>query len=96
MDVQWQDMDKLIELHSEKHLFYGPRPTNHEDAFRKICIATGIDASAFAGGAKFPRHAKKTREARGLEEMSIISKFTAIATAMEKQSISQPRTSNAS
>lgn len=74
MDVQWQDMDKLIELHSEEHLFYGPRPTNHEDAFRKICIATGIDASAFAGGAKFPRHARKTREARGLEEMSVISK----------------------
>ena len=25
MNVHWPDMDKLIELHTEEHLFYGPR-----------------------------------------------------------------------
>lgn len=74
MDVSWPDMDKLIELHSEERLFYGQRPTDHEDSFKKICLATGIAASAFAGGAKFPKRMKKNKEARGLEEQSVISK----------------------
>lgn len=74
MGVQWPDMDKLIELHTEEHLFLGPRPTNHEDSFKKICLATGMDNAAFSGGRKFPKSAKQVREARGLEEPSVISK----------------------
>ncbi|KAL8243570.1 hypothetical protein R6Q59_009828 [Mikania micrantha] len=74
IDVTWPDMDKLIELHSEEHLFYGPRPVDHEDSFKKICLATGMSASAFAGGSKMPHRMKKNKEARGLEERSVISK----------------------
>ena len=74
IDVQWMDMDKLIELHGESKLFLGPRPTNHEDSFKKICIATGMDSAAFAGGRKFPKSAKLVREVTGLEEQSVISK----------------------
>jgi hypothetical protein len=75
MDVRWPDMDKLIELHSEEHLFQGPRPTNHEDSFKKICLATGFDPSAFSGGRKFPSHVKvDPKKTRGLEEPSAIAK----------------------
>jgi hypothetical protein len=74
LGVQWPDMDKLIELHTPEHLFLGPRPTNHEDSFKKICIATGMDTAAFSQGRKFPKSAKLVRKARGLEEQSVISK----------------------
>lgn len=75
MNVHWADMDKLIELHTEDHLFLGPRPTNHEDSFKKICLTTGFDPSAFSGGRKFPSHAKvDPKKTRGLEEPSVISK----------------------
>lgn len=74
LGVQWPDMDKLIELHSPEHLFLGPKPMEHEESFKKLCLATGVDSSAFFRGKKFPKRAKLRSEVRGLEEQSVISK----------------------
>ena len=72
--VVWPDMDLMIAIHSSDKMFQGPRPTNHEDSFKKICIATGMSSSAFAGGRGFPDSSELVREARGIEEQSVISK----------------------
>jgi hypothetical protein len=74
LNVYWPDMEKLIELHTEEHLFYGSRPKNHEDSFRRICTATGLQMSSSQYGPAFPRSAAQVREARGVEDESVIGK----------------------
>ncbi|KAL1985781.1 hypothetical protein VTN96DRAFT_7403 [Rasamsonia emersonii] len=46
--LYWEDMEKVIEFHDEKHIFIGGKPKDVNDTYKKLWLAMGFAPSSFA------------------------------------------------
>ncbi|KAG8627469.1 hypothetical protein KVT40_004952 [Elsinoe batatas] len=71
--VQWPDMDFLINLHNEERIFLGQRPKTHEETLKKYLLVMGVAPEAFGTGRRNNRRTLSSKGSRAFEEQSIVS-----------------------
>ena len=73
--LEWPDMDRIIDFHSEEHIFIGGKPKDVNESVRKLCLMMGYAPQSFAvKGRRVLENVVSMKGPRSLEETTVVSK----------------------
>ena len=74
--LKWPDMELIIDFHSEERIFFGARPKDVNETYKKACLMMGYAPESFAvKGKKAPKAVVSKKGPRGLEESTTVSQL---------------------
>ena len=71
----WRDMELMIAFQTEEHVFLGEAPKMMKDCFKKMCLMTGLSATAFVKTRRKATPSVSKRGPRGLRDASPLVEF---------------------